>query len=70
MNEEWTALDDAIEEVREVRRQLWAEFDNDPVKFHEHLMEYQKQFGNRLITSPEQLAQTLRQTEEPGKSAA
>jgi hypothetical protein len=70
MNEEWTALDDAIEEVREGRRQLWAEFDNDPVKFHEHLMEYQKQFGDRLITSPEQLAPPSRKTEDPGKSAA
>jgi hypothetical protein len=70
MSEEWTALDDAIEEVREVRRQIWAEFDNDPYKYYEHLLEYQKQFADRLITSPEQLAQTARGTEEPGKTAA
>jgi hypothetical protein len=70
MSDEWTALDDAIEEVREVRRQIWAEFDNDPYKYYEHLLEYQKQFGDRLIISPEQPGDAPRDTEEPGKSAA
>ena len=67
MNDEWTALDDAIEEVREVRRRLWAEFDNDPVKFHEHLVEYQKQFEDRLVTR-EQL--DARRAENSDRSAA
>jgi hypothetical protein len=70
MSEEWTALDDAIEEVREVRRQIWAEFDNDPYKYYVYLVEYQKQFGDRLITSPERRAEAPRNPEEPGKSAA
>lgn len=38
-NEEWTAADDAVEEVREVRRQLWERFDNDPVKYGDYLRE-------------------------------
>lgn len=32
-DEEWTAADDAVEEVREVRRELWECFDNDPAKY-------------------------------------
>lgn len=70
MSEEWTTLDDAIEEVRAVRRQIWAEFDNDPYKYYEHLLEYQKQFADRLITSPEPLGDAPRDSEETGKSAA
>jgi hypothetical protein len=38
-DEEWTAADDAVEEVREVRRQLWERFDNDPVKYGDYLRE-------------------------------
>lgn len=38
-DDEWTAADDAVEEVREVRRQLWERFDNDPVKYGEYLRE-------------------------------
>jgi hypothetical protein len=49
INEEWTAVDDAIEEVREIRRQISARFDHDPVKLVEHYMERQKRHGDRLI---------------------
>lgn len=38
-DEQWTAADDAVEEVREVRRQLWECFDNDPVKYGDFLRE-------------------------------
>jgi hypothetical protein len=38
-DEQWTAADDAVEEVREVRRQLWERFDNDPVKYGDYLRE-------------------------------
>jgi hypothetical protein len=69
MSEEWTAPDDAIEEVREVRRQMWAEFDNDPRKYYEHLLEYQKQFADRLVTG-EQLDAMARRTEDSDQSAA
>jgi hypothetical protein len=49
IDDEWTAVDDAIEEVREVRRQISARFDHDPVKLVEHYMERQKRHGDRLI---------------------
>lgn len=48
-DEPWTAADDAIEEVREIRRQISARFDHDPVKLVEHYMERQKRHGDRLI---------------------
>lgn len=48
IDEEWTEADDVIEEVREIRRQFWARFDNDPVKVVEYLMEWQKQHPERL----------------------
>lgn len=38
-DEEWTAADDAVEEVREVRRRLWERFDNDPDKYIAYLRE-------------------------------
>jgi hypothetical protein len=66
--EEWTALDDAIEEVREIRRQIWAEFDNDPCKYYEHLLEYHKQFADRVVTGEQRDA--ARRAEDPDKSAA
>jgi hypothetical protein len=62
IDEEWTAADDAIEEVREIRRQLWARFDNDPVKLGEYLMELQKQHPERL--------RDPRTRNQAGKSAA
>lgn len=49
IDEEWTAVDDAIEEVREIRRQISARFDHDPVKLVEHYMELQKRHGDRLV---------------------
>lgn len=52
IDEEWTAADDAIEEVREIRRQISARFDHDPVKLVEHYMERQKRHGDRLIDQP------------------
>jgi hypothetical protein len=49
MDEPWTAADDAIEEVREIRRQISARFDDDPVKLGAFLMESQKRHGERLV---------------------
>lgn len=42
-DEEWTAADDAVEEVREVRRRLWERFDNDPRKYMACLRELREQ---------------------------
>jgi hypothetical protein len=49
MDEPWTAADDVIEEVREIRRKISAQFDHDPVKLVEHYMELQKRHADRLI---------------------
>jgi hypothetical protein len=49
MYEGWTAADDAIEEVREIRRQILARFDNDIEKYCDYLMERQKRHGDRLV---------------------
>jgi hypothetical protein len=49
VDEPWTAADDAIEEVREIRRRISARFDHDPVKLGEHYMEFQKRHADRLV---------------------
>jgi hypothetical protein len=49
IDEPWTEADDVIEEVREIRRQISAQFDHDPVKLVEYLMEMQKRHADRLI---------------------
>jgi hypothetical protein len=61
MDEPWTEADDVIEEVREIRRQISARFNDDPVKLGEYLMESQKRHGDRLV-DPEAMRK--------GKSAA
>jgi hypothetical protein len=48
IDEPWTAVDDAVEEVREIRRQISARFNHDPVKLVGHYMERQKRYGDRL----------------------
>lgn len=55
LNEPWTEADEVIEEVREIRRQIWARFDNDVEKYCAYLMERQKRHGDRLVD-----AETLR----------
>jgi hypothetical protein len=45
----WTAADEAVEEVREIRRRISAQFDNDPVKLGEHYIELQKRHADRLV---------------------
>jgi hypothetical protein len=48
-DEPWTAADDAIEEVREIRRQISARFDHDPARLGEYYMELQKRHADRLV---------------------
>lgn len=52
MNKPRTAIDDAIEEVREARRRISARFDHDPVKLVEHYIKRQKRHGDRLVNMP------------------
>lgn len=49
MDEPWTAADDAVEEVREIRMRISARFDHDLDKLAEHYMELQKRHGDRLV---------------------
>lgn len=62
MCDEWTAADDAVEEVREIRRQIWAQFDNDPKKLLAHHVELGKQLPPHRIAPP--------RPRQDGKSAA
>lgn len=49
IDETWTAADDVIEEVREVRRRISERFDHDPVRLVEYYMEVEKQYADRLV---------------------
>jgi hypothetical protein len=62
MTEPWTEADDVIEEVREIRRRISAQFDDDPGKLIAHLMELDKQYADRMLKAPER--------DKKGKSAA
>jgi hypothetical protein len=63
-DEEWTAADDAVEEVREVRRRLWERFDNDPKKY----MAYMRELHEQLLR--EGWTEAPPRKPEQGKSAA
>lgn len=53
MPDDWTEADDVIEEVREIRRQIWARFDYDIEKLIAHYIERDKQHtGPRIELSP------------------
>lgn len=49
MTDDWTEADDAIEEVHEIRRQIWARLGNDPQKVVAYYMELDKQYADRMI---------------------
>lgn len=61
MDEPWTEADDLIEEVREIRRKISAQFDDDVGKLADSYMESQKRHGDRLVDP---------RTRRKGKSAA
>ena len=47
-----TVPDPVIDEIRDVRRRICAQFDHDPRKLVEHYMELQKRHEDRLIDRP------------------
>ncbi|HET7464860.1 MAG TPA: hypothetical protein VFJ82_26695 [Longimicrobium sp.] len=49
---EMDELDEAVDEVRRVRKQISANYDHDPDKYGEHRSEYQTKFGDRLVLPP------------------
>ena len=42
--------DPMLDEIREIREQIWREHGGDPHRLYEHYVEYQKQFKGRLIS--------------------
>lgn len=53
MTEEWTEADDIIEEIHQIRRQLWARFDNDPERIAEYYMSLETdQPGPKSVAPP------------------
>lgn len=60
-DEEWTEADDAIEEVWEIRRQIWAQFDNDPEKVIAYYIELDKHYTGPKIEPPSGEGRTSRQ---------
>ena len=52
MSEEWTEADDVVEEVRQIRRDIWAQFGNDPEKLIAYYTEVDKQYADRMIDTP------------------
>jgi RNA binding exosome subunit len=53
MAEERTEADDVVEEVRQIRREIWAQFDNDPDKLIAYYTELDKQYADHGIASSE-----------------
>jgi hypothetical protein len=53
-SDEWTEAHDVIEEIREIRRQICARFDNDHKKLIEHYIEHDKQLPPSRIAPPRQ----------------
>jgi hypothetical protein len=57
MSDEWTEADDVVEEVRRVRREIWAQFGNDPEKLIAYYTELDKQYADRMIVPARQPGQ-------------
>jgi hypothetical protein len=51
--------DPVIDEIREVRHRISASFDHDPAKLVAYLMQYQKQFHDRLLYIPDEISGEL-----------
>lgn len=41
--------DPIIEEVRQIRHQIEAEFEDDPLKYYEHIQQVQDKYRKRLV---------------------
>jgi RNA binding exosome subunit len=53
MTGERTEADDVVEEVRQIRREIWAQFDDDPDKLIAYYTELDKQYADQGIASSE-----------------
>lgn len=52
MTDEWTEADDVIEEIWEIRRRMWAEFDYDVEKMGAYFMELDEKYEGRMVDTP------------------
>ena len=57
MSDEWTEADDVVEEVRRVRREIWAQFGNDPEKLVAYYTELDKQHADQMVAPTRQPGQ-------------
>lgn len=48
----WATADDAVEEVRAIRRRISAQFDHDPLRLAEFYMKLQERHADRLVDPP------------------
>jgi len=66
--------DPAIDDIREIRRQISAEFGHDPRRLMAHYMEYQEQLKRegkyRFVGVPETEPAGLELNEKPHQSGA
>ena len=69
MQDEWTEADDAIEEVREIRRRISARFDHDPKKMIDHYVELDRHYTGPKIT-PADIGKTGNQLSEDSASTS
>jgi len=51
-----SAADEVIEEIREVRRQISAEFDHDITRYFAYLQEMEKQYPEQIKRGKELMA--------------
>lgn len=56
--------DPVIEEIRKVRRDIEAEYQNDPDKYFLHLLEIQKKYKNLVRRRPKPRLQTKRSVQD------
>ncbi len=56
--------DPVIEEIRKVRRDIEAEYQNDPDKYFLHLLEIQKKYKNLVRRHPKPRLQTKRSVQD------
>lgn len=56
--------DPVINEIRKVRRDIEAEYHNDPDKYFLHLIEIQKQYKNLVRRNPKPRLQTQKNVQK------
>ena len=58
--------DPIIREIREIRRKIEAEYDNNGDKFYEHILQIQQGYKNRLVRRQPKASLRKREPVPPG----